>query len=267
MSAPLRLFVGADGTNCDLESQSVLEWSLRKHSKADIQIVWMQQAKDGPYAGWNCGSGRTPFTHFRWSIPAMCGFEGKAAYCDSDFVFMAPLEELFAQNVPGVFLARKSSKPHGKVKTCCMLFDCAKALGHVPGLKELRAMPDPQGTLSKYFMQNDHLIDRYEGDWNAIDLAGYDIDDPRVKAIHYSRMSTQPQLKHAAARLAKEGKSHWYTGETAPHPRLELQVLFDLLLVEAEANGYGPEQYRVGAFDGAKRRNFAYATAVKGGAR
>lgn len=268
MSDTIRLFIGTDGGNCDLESQAVLEWSVRKHTSRDVSFVWMQQAKKGPYSGWNCSTGRTTFSHFRWSIPAMCEFNGRGIYCDSDFIFMADIAELWDQKIPGVLLARKSAKPHGKVKTCCILFDCAKAKGHVPALDQLRRMPDPQGALTKYFQQNDHLIDRPVGDWNALDADGYaTIYDERVKAIHYTRMATQPQLKHAVPRLKREGKAHWYTGETAPHPKPELQELFDTLLIEAAANGYGIDNYRVDEFGGVVRRNFQYATPVKGGRR
>lgn len=265
MSDAIRLFVGADGTNCDLESQAVLEWSVRKHTKDDVEIVWMQQAAKGPYSGWKCGSGRTTFSHFRWSIPAMCNYEGRGIYMDSDFILRSDISKLWNQPIPNVLLARKSNKPHGKIKMCCILFDCDKARGHVPPLDKLKAMPDPQGTLANYFKDNDHLVDRYEGDWNAIDLAGYqDINDPRVKAIHYSRMSQQVHLKYAIPRLRKEGKSHWYTGATEPHPRQDLQALFDQLLIEATEHGYGVERYRLDAFGGATRRNFAYATPLKG---
>lgn len=125
----IRLFVGADGGNCDLESQAVLEWSVRKHASEPVEIVWMQQAATGPWSGWKCGSGRTPFSHFRWSLPSVCGYQGKAIYTDSDFVFMADIAELWNQDVPGVFLSKQPKKHLGK--TCCLVFDCAHASGHV----------------------------------------------------------------------------------------------------------------------------------------
>lgn len=265
MSETIRLFVGADGGNRDLESQAVLEWSLRKNTTRDVKIVWMQQAAKGPYSGWNCATGRTTFSHFRWSIPAVCDFNGRGIYCDSDFIFMADIAELWDQPIPNVLLTRKSSKPHGKSKTCCILFDCEKAKGHIPALDKLKTMADPQSTFSNYFKNNDHLIDKFQGDWNALDASGYStVYDPRIKAIHYTRMSTQPQLKHAIPRLQKEGRSHWYTGEIAPHPMHELQVLFDRLLVEAEQNGYGLDKYRLDDFGGVVRRDFKYDVAVKG---
>lgn len=252
----IRLFVGADGTNSDLESQAVLEWSVRKNASEPVDIVWMQQAATGPYSGWRCGSARTPFSHFRWSIPAMCNYEGRAIYTDSDFIFVADIAELWHQPIPNVLLTLKSSKPHGKARTCCILFDCAKAKGHVPTLDQLKQMPDPQGTCSNYFRANDHLMDRYQGEWNARDPET--LSDPRIKAIHYTRMEHQVHLKHALPRLKAEGRSHWYTGPVFQHPNRELQALFDVLLAEAIAHGYTPERYRVKPFVGATRRPFAY---------
>lgn len=253
----IKLFVGADGANCDLESMMVCEYSARKYCSEELSIAFMQQQAKGPYAGWKCGSGRTPFTHFRWSPPAMCGYEGKAVYCDTDFIWMDDIAKLWDQPVPGVFLAKIGKK--GLHKTCCMLFDCAHAKGHVPTLERLRAMPDPQGTLMKYFKERPELSSAFDGDWNAIDIKGYaDINDPRIKACHYSRIEMQPSFPYAQKRLAKEGKSHWYTGQTGPHDRPELIALFDQMYREALASGYTVEQYKVGAFDSV-RKDFKYA--------
>lgn len=262
MSAPIRLFVGADGTNCDLESQAVLEWSVRKHTTADVEIVWMQQAAKGPWSGWQCSSGRTPFTHFRWSLPAVCHYEGRAIYTDSDFIFLADIADLWRQPIPRVALVRN---PTGKISTSCILFDCAKAKGYVPSLDALRAMPDAHGTLFNYFRAHPELLNATDGNWDCGDLRGYDLTDPRVKAIHYTRMSHQPQLKHAIPRLKREGRSHWYEGDVTAHPRPEVQQLFDDLLLEATSHGYGIDRYRVEPFAGATRSAFAYKTATKGG--
>jgi hypothetical protein len=254
----IRIFVGADGANCDLESQMVFEYSLRKYAGEPVDITWMQQSATGPYSGWQCGSGRTPFTHFRWSIPAMCGFEDrKALYFDTDFIFRADIVELWNQPVPGVFLSKQGKKGLGK--TCCMLFDCAHASNYVPSLAMLKAMSDPQGAMMKYFKAHPELSSGFDGDWNCIDLKGYaDINDPRIKAIHYSRIEMQPSFPYAQARLAKEGKKHWYTGQTGPHERPELTALFEQMYREALSAGYTLEQYRVQPFE-SKRRNFTYS--------
>lgn len=256
MSEPIRLFVGADGTNCDLESQMVLEYSVRKHATEEVSITWMQQAADGPWSGWKCASGRTPFSHFRWSLPSVCGYQGKAIYTDSDFVFLADIAELWNQDVPGVLLSKQPKKHIGK--TCCLLFDCARAKGHVPDLKSLRKMAEPQGEMTKYFRAHPELSSGFDGNWNALDGDGLAIGDPRMKAIHYTRMEHQFQLKYAIPRLKAEGRTHWYAGPVFQHPRPDLQALFDTLYAEALAAGYSVEQYRVDPFDGATRKAFTY---------
>jgi hypothetical protein len=252
----IRLFVGADGSGCDLESQAVLEYSVRKYASEEVSISWMQQAASGPWSGWQMGSARTPFTHFRWGVPAACDFTGKAIYCDSDFIFRADIAELWRQDVPGVLLVRN---PEGKVRTCCMVFDCKRARGHIPTFDDLRSSPDAQAMVLNYLKANRHLMSSFDGDWNSIDLRGYaDINDPAIKGIHYSRIETQVHLKHALPRLAAEGRSHWYQGPVHPHPRPELQALFDQELAAADAAGYTVDRYRIPEFAGATRKDFRY---------
>lgn len=251
----IRLFVGADGTNCDLESQAVLEWSVRKHASEPVQIVWMQQAKKGPWSGWQCASGRTPFTHFRWSVPAVCNYEGRAIYTDSDFIFVADIAQLWHQPIPRVALVRNAT---GKLSTSCILFDCAKAKGIVPTLDSLRSMKDAHDHMLNWFRKHSHHLDPFDGNWDCPDLRGTTLADPTLRAIHYTRIETQVHLKHAIPRLKREGRPHWYTGEIRRHESAELQALFDALLKEAAANGYSPDDYRIQPFGGATRRDFAY---------
>jgi hypothetical protein len=159
--------------------------------------------------------------------------------------------------VPNVGLVRNAT---GKLSTSCILFDCKKAKGHVPALDALRAMGDAHGTVLKYFRANPHLLAAFDGNWDCPDLKGYALDAPDLKAVHYTRISSQCQLKHAIPRLAAEGRKHWYDGEVHEHPSPELQALFDRLLAEATAAGYGIERYRVKAFDGMQRKNFVYSS-------
>jgi hypothetical protein len=245
VSDPIRLFVGCS-VGEDIESQMVLEYTARLHCSRPLEIVWMQQAKTGFWSGWNTGSWATPFTGFRFGIPAYCGYEGRAIYCDSDFIFCADLNELWQQEIPGVLLIRKTE---GKLRTCCLLFDCAAARRHFPSIRDLRTQPDPNGAMRQYLSAHRGLMAPFDGDWNCIDLKGYDdVHDPRIKAIHYSQMSAQPHLKYAVPRLAAEGRMHWYDGELASHWRPELVALFDQLYVEAQAAGYTADRYAVPPF-------------------
>lgn len=242
---PIRLFVGVSAGE-DVESQAVLEYTARQLTSVPIEIVWMHQAREGFWAGWNTAGWGTPFTGFRWGIPAFCNYEGRAIYMDSDFIIRADLNELWTQDIPGSVLIRR---PDGKLASCCLLFDCRAAKRWVPPIAKLRAMPDQNGQLRAYLREHRSELAAFDGDWNCADLKGYaDITDPRIKAIHYSKMPCQPHLKFAIPRLAAEGRTHWYDGELSPHWRADLVQLFEQLYVEAQAAGYTPERYRVEPF-------------------
>src|SRR6186997_1371038 len=120
MSDAIRLFVGCAAW-ADAESQAVLEYTARSQSSLPIDIVWMSQAKKGFWSGWNTKGWKTPFTGFRWGIPAYCGFQGKAIYTDSDFIFRADLAELWNQDIPGALLLNSTE---GKLNTAAILMDC-----------------------------------------------------------------------------------------------------------------------------------------------
>jgi len=252
---PIRLFVGVGANNEDLEAQAVLEYTARKHCSQPLEIVWMRQASSGPWSGWACSTGRTPFTHFRWSVPDVCKYQGKAIYTDVDFFFVADLAELWNQPIPDVALVRNAT---GKLSTSCILFDCARARGHVPPVSALRQMPDAHGTVLNYFRANPGLLAATEGNWDCPDLKGWNLEDPRLKAVHFTRIETQLHLKYAIPRLAAEGRSHWYTGEVFAHPNGELVAHYDRLFVEAQAAGYSIDRYRVKPFDRAARKDFKY---------
>ncbi len=256
MSDTIRLFIGTSPNGEDYEAEAVAAYTSQKFASLPVEITWMRAAKSGPYAGWKLASGRTPFSAFRWSPPAMCGFEGRAIYTDVDFVFHADLAELWNEPIPGVIVTKRP-KPAGKLKTCCTLFDCAKAKGHIADLDGLRRMDDPQGHYTNYFKGRPELVSNYAtGDWNAHDA--FDRANPKIKATHYTRMEHQVHLKHAIARLAAQGKKHWYTGPVFAHPNAAFQAHFDAMLVEAQADGVTYDSFGYGSGVEISRRNFTY---------
>ena len=56
-------------------------------------------------------------------------------------------------------------------------------------------------------------------------------------------MGTQLHHKHAQKRLEEKGIKHWFDAKTMPHPRQDLQELFDKYLEEALAANYNLENY------------------------
>src|SRR5215207_9690112 len=127
----IRVFVGCAANHEDIESQAVLEWSIRKHASEPVSITWMQLSRDpaSPWSGWNTSQWVTPFSGFRWAIPAVCGYEGKAIYCDSDVIFMADIARLWDQE----FESGKAvmAKGGNSWRLCVSLWDCAEMQAHL----------------------------------------------------------------------------------------------------------------------------------------
>jgi hypothetical protein len=95
-----------------------------------------------------------------------------------------------------------------------------------------------------YFKNRLNLTQAFDGDWNCLDGEGHsNLRDGKLKGLHYTGIDTQPSARHAIPRLAKEGRKHWFDGKIRPHRRTDVEALFDELLIEATANGYGVERY------------------------
>lgn len=248
----IRIFIGCPANNEDLESQAVLEWTLRKHASLPLDIIWMKLSRDpqsfwysdGKGNGWVTKGWATPFSPFRWAIPEFCGFEGKAIYLDVDMMAMADIAELWDAPHPfigGAFAVAKSHKTF-----CCSLFDCAKAKHFLPPVSRLRSEVGFYRNVRKSF-GGTAVVEKFGGlgNWNCLDGEDYkNLHDPDIKLIHCTSIPTQPQLKYALPRLAAKGQRHWYSLQAPrPHWRADIPALFDDLLAEAKANGYPPEKY------------------------
>ena len=251
MTQAIRIFVGCDPNDCDLEQMMVLEYSLRKHTTAPIELHWMQLSRDpsSPWfsspadgLGWHTERWVTPFSGFRWAIPALCGFSGRAIYMDSDMVVLRDIAELW--NAP--FGAGKVLMAKGRRNAwrfCVTVWDCAAARATLPDIEEIRKDPGAHQSLIQYFRQHPELIEPLHTDDNNIDGDGKPLDQIRI--LHYSDIGTQFSHRYAISRLQAEGAQHWFDGEVLDHPRRDLQALFDRYYSEALAAGYTLDQYRV----------------------
>jgi hypothetical protein len=245
----IRIFVGC-ASGDDLESQAVLEYSLRKHASLPVEIIWMQQSRDpaspffvGAPDGWNTKAWSTPFSGFRWAIPELCGFDGEAIYMDSDMIVMDDIAKLWAQKFePGKVMMAKAAEQDAW-RFCVAKWDCAAAKDHLLPTADLRLMRSGHNEMKRKFA-NAPFVQRFRGNWNCIDGEDYEsLDDPDIKIIHYSAENSQPHLKYAVPRLEATGKKHWFDGATRQHWRSDLINLFDRTLAEAKAAGFPPERY------------------------
>lgn len=252
VSDAVRIFVGCAANNEDLESQAVLEYTLRKHSSMPIEIEWMQLSKDpssfwysDPTArkGWVTDGWATPFSAFRYAVPERCGFQGRAIYMDSDMIVRADIAELFcAEMRDGAAIIAKGDGQ----RYCVTLFDCERVQPRMLSADRLRASPRAYQDQRAVLTAARGLVQPFGdlGDWNCCDGEGYKtILDPAIKCLHYTAISTQPQLRHALRRLKDAGGEHWFKGQAKRHPRIEVEELFDAELKAAIGAGYPPDAY------------------------
>jgi len=244
----IRVFVGTPANNEDLESQAVLEYSLRKFASEPIELVWMKLSKDPDsffYSsaalkkGWLTRSWATPFSGLRWGIPALCNFEGRAIYLDVDMIPMADIAELWHSKIrDGSFCIAKNEKTF-----CCTLFDCARAKKILPPIEQIKTQYAlyahlkrnlPMGSVQHFGANN----------WNCLDGENYpSVRNPEIKIVHCTSIPHQPQLRYALERLKKSGGVHWSRQTPILHWRLDILELFDERLDEAIIAGYPPEKY------------------------
>lgn len=221
MSEPVRIFVGASPDQLDLEAEIALEHSVRSRSSLPVELHWMRLSRDRAspfYSGAEHGQGHdtknwmTPFTGFRWLIPQLCDFTGRAIYMDYDMLVLADIAELWRLPLgrQSWFAAREPSK------CCVMLIDCARR-----GFN--RSAP----------------MQRLDPGWNCLDGDGMKAGDPRIKILHFTTIYTQPHLSMAAKRLASVGRAHWFKGQREAHWRPDLVKLWEREYAAGVKAGYG----------------------------
>lgn len=250
----IRIFVGTPANNEDLESQAVLEYSLRKYASEPIDLTWMKLSNDPNsfwYStggrGWNSRGWATPFSGFRWGIPAHCNFEGRAIYLDIDMIARDDIAKLWNQDIKGnAFCIAKDASTF-----CTTLWDCAKAKPHLPPIKLIKEQYALYANLRRRFPAD--AVQRFEDgqNWNCLDGENYrSVRDPEIKILHCTSIPHQPQLRYAVERLKAKGAAHWSANRyrPLPHWRPEIIELFDEVLAEAIAAGYAPEKYEATTF-------------------
>jgi hypothetical protein len=260
----VRIFVGCSANGEDAEAAAMLEYTLRHYATEPIEITWMTLSHDpaSPWysnpakrEGWNTQGWATPFSAFRWAIPHVCNFEGKAIYMDVDMVVRDDIAKLWHQVIPdNARLLAKDNK-----HSCVMLFDCARMKAILPPFDMLRRT---EGMYRSVRSTVGMCAARFAGNWNCLDGENYKtLTDPDIKVIHFTRVETQPHLKWALPRLQASGQRHWNRlMQPVPHARPDVQPLVDNLWKLAQEAGYTAQRYL-------PAQPFGRYDAVRGGAR
>jgi hypothetical protein len=235
----IRVFIGASANGEDAESCMVLEHSIRSRCSKPVEITWMMQSHDPAsfWAGFETARWATPFSGFRWAVPAACGFEGRAIYLDSDMLVLADLAELWTTPIaPGKIVAARNEG-----RLCASLWDCAAAQGRLLSLADLKRA-DGHSRMAALLRAHPEWVQPFTANWNYLDT-----EDrgplSEAKILHMTDMTSQCHLRYALPRLAAAGQRHWFDGQVRPHPRAEITTLFEAEYAAAMASGYAVESY------------------------
>lgn len=185
-----RIFCGAD------RSQqlpfAVLSWSIRRHATLPVDIRMF----DNGSAPTPADPRHFPYTEFsfaRFAIPALCGFEGRAVYMDSDMLVFRDIAELWQTPMDGARIAieigSRNQTDRGK-HAAVMLLDCARldwqvdtivaGLGTRYDYNALMAI-DP-------LLEEGDMRERIASGWNDLDH----YDPARTRNLHFTEIRTQP---------------------------------------------------------------------------
>jgi hypothetical protein len=88
---PLRIFIGTDETQ--IVAHEVLAYTIRKHASVPVDVTPMLDVpvrlpKDP------ANNPRTGFSFYRYKIPELCGYRGRALYLDPDMLALGDVAEL-----------------------------------------------------------------------------------------------------------------------------------------------------------------------------
>jgi len=229
MSDKVRMFIGTSSNGEDALAEMAYEYTLRKNTERELEIVWMRKSDTGFWSGFEDERWSTPFSGFRWAIPEYCGFEGRAIYTDVDMLNFEDIGNLLDVEIPdNKWIVARNGKRFGGKEFCVMVFKCEKFKNNAMPLAENWKHVDSAHHQFIHLFQQGNLVGDLDPKWNS-----HDGDVMPCSILHYTHMPTQPW------------KPSWFTGVSEPHPKPELVELFWKTVDEAEKNGYNRKDYEI----------------------
>ncbi len=191
MTDPIRIFIATDERS--EQPDRVIEFSIRKHTEAEVDITFMRAGDPGwSMEEWNRGKPKgewkpkgggwgTAFSVFRFTVPELCGFEGKAIYMDSDIIVVGDIQDLWDQPMPKPWVSC------GTKRTCVSLIDCKGMEGAFPRISAMKASGANTSWYRRELVRKGLLAGTLPKHWNCFDCVPRD-----AKAVHFTNMPTQP---------------------------------------------------------------------------
>ena len=186
MQPTVNLFIGSGGKH-DEKAAKIYLHTLYSNTRRNLKITWL--SPDTMDSDWNRTNWGTPFTCYRYAIPHMMNFKGKALYTDVDMINFRDIGALFDTSLNGkpfgmVWDAlqdngkkgRDLGYPRGFWCDSVMLIDCEKAKEFVDPIDTMKRwknrsykwrVMDKLG--SPYKEKTEELVESLDSRWNCFD--------------------------------------------------------------------------------------------------
>jgi len=196
---PIRVFIGTD------ESQrvvsQVLEHSIRKFSTRPVEINLMSDISI-PSPKKKENQPMTPFSFYRFLIPRLAGYKGRAIYLDADMQVFGDIAELWdtpmgnhkvlcaVQNETLTAWGRNSSFQTGR-QMSVLLMDCSKLDWRIEDI--IQDLDQDRYTYAELvfnlcLLKSDEIGETIPPEWNSLEAYVPD----RTKLLHYTVGHIQP---------------------------------------------------------------------------
>ena len=181
---PIRLFIGTSEHE-EPTIEAIYLYSIFKNTDHPVEVTFLRPSMfpDWKRKGWG-----TPFTCFRYAIPELCGFKGRAIYTDVDMINFRDIYHLWRTNLKGKpfgmvwdSLQMNDKKwqdtEHARGWWCdsVMLIDCEKAKDWIDPIS---VQGQWNGTYKWYFMEkigsphrkeSSKIVQELDCRWNSFD--------------------------------------------------------------------------------------------------
>ena len=137
----IKIFIGTSDSQDKIIEQVYL-FSLFKNTDAELDITFMRPKK----MGWTRNNWGTPFTSFRYAVPELCNFKGRAIYTDVDMINFRDIKDLWETDLEGKPMAsawdflcdNTVTRDDGWWADSVLLFDCEKMKDFVDPIDEMK---------------------------------------------------------------------------------------------------------------------------------
>ena len=210
MQPTVNLFIGSGGKH-DEKAARIYLYTLFKNTKRKINITWLSPETMGE--GWNRSSWGTPFTCYRYAIPHLMNFKGRALYTDVDMINFRDIGALFDTDLEckpfGMVWdelqdngtrGRELGYPRGFWCDSVLLIDCERAKDFVDPIDKIKTW---KGISYKWEVMRKlgsphkektyKLVKELDPRWNSFD--GTDPSAPLQKGQEASRWKGRKQFE------------------------------------------------------------------------